>query len=68
MEEELGVAVRAARCLEPARNALDEPGGRRERLAERQAPARLVEGDDVGERAADVGGQADARGAAHSGR
>ena len=65
--KQLGVAVRAACFLEPPGDALDQSGGSR-------APCRgtgvrcLVEGDDVGERAADVGGQANAGGAAHSGR
>ena len=63
---------RAASNAEPALptpvlDAGDEPLRRGQRLAELELAGRLVERRDVGERAADVGGQADRRGLTYAG-
>ena len=47
-------AERAGRVGETVEDAALEIGGRGERLAHRHAAARAVDGDDVGERSADV--------------
>ena len=54
-EERLDLqAERAGRVGETVEDAALEVGGRGERLAHRHAAARAVDGDDVGERSADV--------------
>ena len=51
--------VFAAGLLDAARNAVDQPVRRRQRLAEGEPAGLVVEHRDVGEGAADVGGKAD---------
>ena len=60
-EQPRGVEARAG-LADAVLDAGDQPLRRGQRLAEAERAGRLVERGDVGERAADVGGQADRRG------
>ena len=58
VQEQRGVAKARTGLGYALRDALDEAPGSRQRLAEQQPAAALVERSDVGEGAADVGGEA----------
>ena len=59
VQEQARRRVVAAGLLDAARDAVDQPVRRRQRLAEGQPPGLVVEHRDVGEGAADVGGEPD---------
>ena len=61
VQEQPGRAIVAAGLLDPAIDAVDQPLRRRQRLAEAQRAGLVVEHRDVGEGAADVGGEAHGR-------
>ncbi len=58
VQEQPGRAIVAAGLLDPAVDAVDQPLRRRQRLAEAQRAGLVVEHRDVGEGAADIGGEA----------
>ena len=58
MQEQAGRAIVAAGLLDPAVDAVDQPLWRRQRLAEGQRAGLVVEHRNVGEGAADIGGEA----------
>ena len=58
VQEQSGRAIVAARLLDPAVDAVDQPLRRRQRLAEGQRAGLVVEHRNVGEGAADIGGEA----------
>jgi hypothetical protein len=60
VQEEAGVCQIGAGLLHAVGDAIDQPAGRGERFAEQQLARAFVEGGDIGKRAADVGGDAQA--------
>ena len=60
VEKKPGLGIARAGLLDAGCDALDEMVGRRERLAEGEGSGARVEGGDVGESAADVGGETQA--------
>ena len=57
VQEQSGIGIGGCGLLDPRGNALHEMVRRGERLAEAQPSGLVVEDRDIGERAADVGGQ-----------
>jgi hypothetical protein len=60
VQEQAGGGVAAAGLLDPGADAVDQPAGGRERLAENQLAGAVVEDRDVGEGAPDIGREPDA--------
>ena len=64
VQEEARVGEARAGLVHAVRDAVDQAARGRERLAEQELPARFVEGGDIGEGTADVGGKTGAGGQA----
>ena len=60
VQEQAGGAIAAAGLVHPGADAVDQPAGRGERLAEHQGAGAVVEDRDVREGAPDIGREPDA--------